>query len=101
MRSNFSDGMWWKSWQLDHNWTGRHKLWQDNLTEDYDKMYFWLNGQLPEMPSNAESYARLLEKGYLLKRSDGYKCNLIICDSEKKWLDYIPNASEEIIANFG
>lgn len=97
MRSNFSDGMWWKSWQLDHNWTGRHKLWQDNLTGDYDKMYFWLNGQLPEMPSNAESYARLLEKGYLLKRSDGYKCNLIICDSEKKWLDYIPNASEEIM----
>lgn len=46
---------------------------------------------------NAESYARLLEKGYLLKRSDGYKCNLIICDSEKKWLDYIPNASEEIM----
>lgn len=90
-RSNFSDGMWWKSWQLDHNWTGRHKLWHDNLTEDYDKMYFWLNGQLPEIQSNAESYARLLEKGYLLKRLDGYQCNLIICDSEKMWLDYIPN----------
>lgn len=95
-RCNFSDGIWWKSWQLDHNWTGRSKRWRDNLTEDYDKMYFWLKGQLPEMPSNAEGYARLLEKGYLLKKSDSYQCELIICDSEKKWLDYIPNASEEI-----
>ena len=48
-RSNFSDGIWWKSWQLDHNWTGRHKLWHDNLTEDYDKMYFWLIGQPKHM----------------------------------------------------
>ena len=97
VRSNFSDGMWWKSWQLDHNWTGRNKSWHDNFTEDYDKMYFWLKGQLPEMPSNAESYARLLEKGYLLKKPDGYKCNLIICDSEKKWLDFIPNASGDVM----
>lgn len=96
-RCNFSDGIWWKSWQLDHNWTGRDKRWLDNLTEDYDKMYFWLKDQLPEAPSNAESYARLLEKGYLLKKSDGYQCELIICDSEKKWLDYIPNASGEIM----
>lgn len=96
-RSNFSEGMWWKSWQLDHNWTDRHKLWQDNHTEDYDKMYFWLKDQLPEIPSNAESYARLLEKGYLLKKPDGYQCNLIICDSEKKWQDSILNASGEIM----
>lgn len=30
-----------------------------------------------------------------MKRPDGYQCNLILCDSEKKWLDYIPDASEE------
>lgn len=95
-RCNFSDGIWWKSWQFDHNWAGRDKRWRDNLAEDYDKMYFWLKGQLPEAPANAESYARLLEKGYLLKKSDSYQCELIICDSEKKWLDFIPNASEEI-----
>ncbi len=69
---------------------------KDNLTEDYDKMYFWLNNQLPEIASNAESYARLLEKGYLLKKHDGYKCNLILCDSIGKWWKYIPEATAEI-----
>ena len=99
-RNNFSDGIWWKSWQLDHNWAGREGFWRDNLTEDYDKMYFWLKDQLPETVSNAESYARLLDKGYLLKKDDGCRCNLILCDSEKKWWeyiwDYIPEATEEV-----
>lgn len=101
-RNNFSDGVWWKSWQLNFQWTCRWDGWRDNLTEDYDKMYFWLNNQLPETASNAESYARLLEKGYLLKKGDSYKCNLVLCDSMAKWWDYIwdyiPEANEEIKA---
>lgn len=95
-RNNFSDGIWWKSWQLDCHWAGRTGGWRDNLTEDYDKLYFWLKGQLPESISNVESYARLLEKGYILKDSGGYRCNLILCDSEGKWYDYIPKETEEI-----
>lgn len=100
-RSNFSNGVWWKSWQLDCHWAGREGLWRDNLNEDYDKIYFWLNDQLPETAANAESYARLLEKGYLIKKDNAYKCNLILCDSEQKWQEFIPDASEEIkkIAN--
>ena len=95
-RANFTDEIWWKSWQLDCYWSGRTGGWRDNLSEDYAKMYFWLNNQLPETTANAESYARLLEKGYLIKSDDGYKCNLILCDSERKWLEYIPEATEEI-----
>ncbi len=95
-RNNFSDGIWWKSWQFDCYWTGRTAGWRDNLSEDYDKIYFQMKNQLPETTANAESYARLLDKGYLIKNSDGYKCNLILCDSERKWLEYIPEATEEI-----
>ena len=95
-RANFTDEIWWKSWQLDCYWSGRTGGWRDNLSEDYAKMYFWLNNQLPETTANAESYARLLDKGYLIKNSDGYKCNLILCDSEQKWHEYIPEATEEI-----
>ena len=95
-RNNFSNGIWWKSWQFDCYWTGRTGGWRDNLNEDYDKIYFRLNNQLPETTANAESYARLLEKGYLIKNGDGYKCNLILCDNERKWLEYIPDATEEV-----
>lgn len=95
-RDRCNEEIWWKSWQLDHHWAGRTKYWMDNLTEDYDKMYFWLNDQLPETAANAESYARLLDKGYLLKSDGSYKCNLILCDSEQKWYEFIPDAPEEI-----
>lgn len=96
-RYRFTDSVWWKSWQLDCHWTGREGLWRDNLNEDFDKIYFWLNDQLPETTANAESYARLLEKGYLIKNEDGCKCELITCDSEKKWQGFIPNATEDIL----
>lgn len=89
------NGIWWKSYQFDCHWTARRGRWRDNLNSDYDKVYFWLNGQLPEITANAEDYARLLEKGYLIKTDNGYKCNLILCDSESKWWDIIPNADEE------
>ncbi len=99
-RAHISDDLWWKSWQFDCYWTGRTGGWKDNLGDDFDKMYFWLKNQLPETAANAESYARLLEKGYLIKNGDEYKCNLILCDSERKWLEYIPEATEEIKALF-
>ncbi len=95
-RDEINDKMWWKSWQLNCRWTDRKMDWRDNWSSDYEKMYFWLNDQLPESASNAESYARLLDKGYLLKQSGEYRCNLITCDSEKKWWSFIPNAPEEI-----
>ena len=96
MRENITDEIWWKSWQFDCYWTGRTAGWRDNLSEDYDKIYFQMKNQLPETTANAESYARLLEKGYLIKNGDGYKCNLILCDSERKWIEYIPETTEEI-----
>lgn len=95
-RNRCNEEVWWKSWQLNCHWTKREGNWRNNLCEDYDKMYFWLKNQLPEISANAESYARLLDKGYLLKDKGEYKCNLIICRSEKKWWSLIPEASDEI-----
>lgn len=95
-RDRCNEEVWWKSFQFNSHWTDRAGYWMDNLTEDYDKIYFWLNDQLPETASNAESYARLLDKGYLIKENGSYKCNLIICDSEHKWNELIPDAPEEI-----
>ncbi len=95
-REHTENDIWWRSWQLDCHWAGREGLWRDNLPEDFDKMYFWLNGQLPENISTVESYARLLDKGYLVKTDGCYKCNLILCDSESKWWSIIPKVDEAI-----
>ncbi len=97
-RKSESEDMYWVNWQLDCHWTDREGLWRNNLSEDYDKMYFWLNGQLSESIATVESYARLLDKGYLVKRDSGYKCNLIVCDSNEKWWSIIPCADEETLA---
>lgn len=97
-RNTMKQDVWWKSWQLDCYWTSRRGLWMDNLNEDYDKLYYYLNNMLPETISNIESYQRLLDKGYLLKKDGGYKVNIILCDSEEKWFNYIPDAGNEITA---
>ncbi len=97
-RDNFENGIWWKSWQLDCFWTNRTGGWRDNMNEDYDKLYYFLKGELPESPINAESYQRLLDKGYLLKKDGGYRCNIILSESEQKWWEFIPQAPEEITA---
>ncbi len=94
-RENKEDNIWWKSWQLNNHWTDRSD-WRDNQTDDYQKLYLWLNGQLPETAACAEDYARLSEKGYLVKNADdSYNCNLIRCDSEGKWWSIVPDIDDE------
>ncbi len=95
--NHYGDGIWWESWQFDCEYTDRSGFWTDNLTEDYDKLYYFLTGNLPENTANIESYQRLLDKGYLIKENGGYKVNMILCDSGNKWRSSIPNPSEEII----
>ncbi len=97
-RDEMNDKVWWKSWQLDCAWAGRSGGWRDNYNSDYTKLFYFMRGELPEIPSNADSYQRLLDKGYLLKENGGYKVNMILCDSEKKWHEHIPDAPEEILA---
>jgi RNA polymerase sigma factor (sigma-70 family) len=97
-RNHTNNDVWWESWQLNCEWTDREGFWMDNLSDDYDKLYYFINGTLPEISANAESYRRLLDKGYLLKNDEEYKVNIILCDSEKKWWEFIPDTSEEINA---
>ncbi len=97
-REHIDNDIWWKSWQLDCYWTDRSGGWKTNKDEAFDKLYFYLKGQLPENISNVESYARLLDRGYLIKTENNYKCNLILCDSHDKWWNYIPDADENTIS---
>ncbi len=97
-RGNTTERKWWRSWQNNCYWTDRERSWRDNLNEDYDKLYHFLKGELPETEANIESYQRLLDKGYLIKENGSYHCNLILCDSEQKWRSFLPEADAKMQA---
>lgn len=95
-RGGGSEGAMWSAWQLDTHWTDRKGGWRENMSADFDKLYFFLKGKLPPDESNAESYARLLEKGYIVKNGDTYSSNCITCDSQERWQSLFPKPGEEI-----
>lgn len=84
-----------KSWRLDVYW-GNNTGWRENLTEDYEKLYYFIKGSLEENEANICSYRRLLDRGYLIKDGTDYKVNIIISDSTDKWFELFPDAPEEI-----
>lgn len=95
-RMHCDENIWWRSWQLNCHWTDREGYWRGNLETDYDKLYHFINGNLPESSANTESYQRLLDKGYLIKENGEYKVNIILCDSKDKWHGFVPEFTEEI-----
>lgn len=87
----------WKSWRLDVYW-GSREGWRENLTEDYEKLYYFIKGELAENEANVYAYKRLLDRGYLVKTDNGYKVNIILSQSMDKWFGLFPNASDEVTA---
>lgn len=87
----------WESWRLDVYW-GSREGWRENLTEDYDKLYYFIKGELAENEANLYAYKRLLDRGYLVKTAADYKVNIILSQSRSKWFGLFPEASEEIKA---
>ena len=96
-RNHYDENIWWESWQMNCHYTDREGYWQENRKTDYDKLFHFINGNLPESSANAESYQRLLDKGYLLKENGEYKTNIILCESAEKWRGLFAPASEEIL----
>lgn len=87
----------WKSWRLDVYW-GSREGWRENHTEDYEKLYYFMKGELAENEANVYAYKRLLDRGYLVKTDLGYKVNIILSDSMDKWFELFPKASDEVTA---
>lgn len=87
----------WRSWRIDVYW-GSREGWRENHTEDFEKLYYFIKGELAENEANVYAYKRLLDRGYLVKTDTGYKVNIIMSQSMDKWHDLFPKASEEITA---
>lgn len=87
----------WKSWQLNTSWDSRPMDWRNNLCDDFEKLYYYLRGELEYNELNISAYQRLLDKGYLIKKEGDFKVNIILSDSTEKWYDYIKPANERLI----
>ena len=87
----------WKSWRLDVYW-GSREGWRENRNDDYEKLYYFMKGELAENEANLYAYKRLLDRGYLVKTDSGYKVNVILSQSMDKWFDLFPNPNDEILA---
>lgn len=87
----------WRSWRIDVYW-GSREGWRENLTEDYEKLYYFMKGELAENEANMYAYKRLLDRGYLVKTDSGYKVSIILSDSMNKWFELFPKASDEVLA---
>ncbi|MDE5578265.1 MAG: sigma-70 family RNA polymerase sigma factor [Oscillospiraceae bacterium] len=87
----------WKSWRLDVYW-GSREGWRENRSEDYDKLYYFMKGELAENEANVYAYKRLLDRGYLVKTDSGYKVNIILSKNMSKWFELFPKPNDEILA---
>ncbi|MBD5139296.1 MAG: sigma-70 family RNA polymerase sigma factor [Ruminococcus sp.] len=89
----------WKSWRLDVYW-GSREGWRENRNDDYDKLYYFMKGELAENEANLYAYKRLLDRGYLIKTDSGYKVNIILSHAQNmsKWFDLFPKPNDEVRA---
>lgn len=87
----------WRSWRLDVYW-GSREGWRENHTEDFEKLYYFIKGELAENEANVYAYKRLLDRGYLVKTDSGCKVNIILSKNIDKWFELFPKASDEVTA---
>ena len=68
--------------QLNTAYDTRPNGWEDNLYTDYDILYEFITGQLPETQPNLVRYQRLFNRGLVVRRESGISINVPVvkCD---------------------
>ncbi len=62
--------------QVNTAYDTRPNGWQDNLDTDYDVLYEFITGQLPETRPNLHKYQRLFDRGLVVRRKEGISVNV-------------------------
>ncbi len=73
--------------QLNTAYDTRPNGWQDNQTEDYDILYEFITGQLPENQPNLSKYQRLFTRGLVVRREGGISVNVPVVKSDSPSFD--------------
>ena len=67
--------------QLNTAYDTRPNGWEDNLYTDYDILYEFITGQLPETQPNLVRYQRLFNRGLVVRREGGISVNVPVVKS--------------------
>jgi len=86
------------SWSYDTRFTTRKGAWENNLTSDYEALYEYMSGQLPDTPANAEKRARLRARGFI--DAAGKVCVMVARPEVRDEIEKIPPVSEDILSRF-
>ena len=65
--------------QMSTGYDSRPDGWGDNKNTDYEALYEYYTGQLPETKANISKYQRLYDRGLIVKRNSGISVNVPVC----------------------
>lgn len=65
--------------QMSTGYDSRPDGWGDNKNTDYEALYEYFTGQLPETQANVSKYQRLYDRGLIVKRDNGISVNVPVC----------------------
>ena len=86
------------SWSVDTRYSTREGFWQNNLMSDYEYLYEFIRGELPDTAANIEKIARLKERGYLT--SDNKPAIMIAKGGHKDFFKRVPALDESLKERF-
>ncbi len=86
------------SWSVDSRYSTREGYWENNLVSDYEYLYEFIRGELPDTIANNEKIARLKERGYLT--SDNKPAIMIVKDNYKEFFKTLPSLDESLKKRF-
>lgn len=76
------------AWSVDTKFCSRTGGWQDNLGSDYESLYEWLSGDLPQKAANMDKIRRLRDKGYI--EEDGCVSIVVVKGDMESFFSEIP-----------
>lgn len=86
------------SWSVDTRLCSRVGAWRENLDTDYEYLYEFMGGMLPENESNEEKYSRLRKRSYL---TEDNQVNIMVAKWKREdFFAQIPAVGEETKKKF-
>ena len=85
------------SWSVDSRYCTRQGYWQNNKCSDYEYLYEFIRGELPDTIANKEKISRLKEREYLT--ADNKPAIMIVKDNYKNYKKKLPSLDDSVIRN--
>lgn len=86
------------AWSVDTKFCSRTGGWQDNLCSDYESLYEWIGGALPQNAANADKIHRLRRKGYI--GEDDSTAIILVKGNQADFFSKIPAPEKELREQF-